>query len=86
MTPAELRTIRRSLGLSQTSFGRALGFKGVGISVTVSGMELGKTKADGSPKYPISAPIARLAQMFALYGVPPKFLIPAASDAATADP
>ena len=46
MTPAEFRTLRKKAGLSQTAWGRALGYAGANASVQVNiaQFESGKRK------------------------------------------
>jgi len=62
MTGAELADIRRSLGLSTNQMGRALGYHGPNMHVTVRRYERGER--------PVPPTIARLAEMFKMHGVP----------------
>ena len=68
MTGAELQAIRKSLGLSATRFGRALGFAGTPntINVQIRRYENG-TRA-------IPAWIARLAYLYGKHGIPKQFV------------
>lgn len=64
MTGAELKAIRKQLGLSTTELGRAFGYEG--SDVTASGT-IRKYESDARPIPPW---LARLAIMFAMHGVP----------------
>jgi transcriptional regulator with XRE-family HTH domain len=63
MTPAEFKSIRKSLGLSTVAMGRALGYEGEDntVSVTVRRYESGGR--------PIPPWIARLAEMYGRHGL-----------------
>ena len=68
MTGAQFKAIRNKLDLSVIQMGRAIGYSGNNntISVTIRQMELGTR--------PVPFYIARLMLMFALFGVPERFL------------
>ena len=67
MTGEELKVIRHGLGLSTTEFGRALGYAGElnTISVQIRRYESGARE--------IPPWIARLATMYARFGIPDDF-------------
>lgn len=65
MTGAQLRTLRKALGLTQVEFGRALGYTADGdVAAILSRMEA---------KERVPERTARLATMFARFGVPERF-------------
>lgn len=68
MTGAELKAIRKSLGLSVIQFARALGYAGNDntASVQIRRYECGSR--------PIPPRVARLAEMYARHGVPDQHL------------
>lgn len=69
MTGADLRAIRKSLGLGVVEFGRALGYvdgTDNSTSVVIRGMESGHRT--------ITTTVARLAFMYHRHGVPPAAL------------
>lgn len=62
MTGIQLKAIRERLGLSAAVFGRSLGYKGRNVGVNIRRLERGER--------PIPTPIARLAHMFWMNGIP----------------
>jgi transcriptional regulator with XRE-family HTH domain len=68
MTGSELRAIRHALGLTLHEFGRALGYEGNTNTVNVA------IRRYESGARPIAPWIARLAEMYARYGVPRKWI------------
>ena len=65
MTPASFRAARKSLGLSQAEFARALGYRSADnhtLRQQVCDMEAGRK--------PIQPQVYRLAEMFARVGIP----------------
>ena len=69
MTGADLKRIRRELGLTVIQLGRALGYQGNDntVSVQIRNYERGAR--------PIPPWIGRLIQMFGWHGVPRKWII-----------
>jgi transcriptional regulator with XRE-family HTH domain len=71
MTPAiAIRAARETLGLSQADFALALGYRNhdrQGLRQQVNDMEAGR-KA-------VTPQVARLAEMFRRFGIPPEFMI-----------
>ena len=65
MTGSELAAIRKSLGLSTTQWGRALGYSGTDASVSASVRRLEARHDDAIP-----TTVGRLALMYDRYGVP----------------
>jgi transcriptional regulator with XRE-family HTH domain len=74
MTPADLRTARETLGLTQADFARALGYRSLdrrNLGQQINDMEHGRK--------PIMPQTARLAEMFRRFGVPSDFIASASS-------
>lgn len=70
MTGRQFASIRKRLGLSMYSWGRALGYQGTRNTVQVSIMRYERGER------PIPPWIARLAEMYDRHGVPEEFLAP----------
>ena len=69
MTPADFKACRNACGLTQSEWGRALGYDGDNCDVTVRRYENGTR--------PLPEWIARLADMYRRHGIPPEYVSPA---------
>jgi transcriptional regulator with XRE-family HTH domain len=69
MNGSELRSIRRSLGLTVRELGYAIGYRGNQNTVSVA------IRLYEGDKRPIPPWIGRLAAMFGRYGVPPEWTL-----------
>ena len=68
MTPADFKACRVACGLTQSQWGRALGYDGKNCDCTVRRYE------NGAPGRPLPDWIARLADMYRRHGIPPEWI------------
>ena len=68
MTPEQFKYARKSCGMSVEAWAHALGYEVKNPRQFISGLETGQRN--------ITPPVARLAEMYASFGVPDKFKKP----------
>lgn len=66
MTGPEFRAIRQQLDLTQEAWGRALGFTGANIRITVNQIE--------AESKTLTSAVERLAWMYGKHGIPKQYL------------